>query len=239
MTDLSTIKFFATRPHPCSYLDDEQATTVFVDPHFDMNGETYSQLSDFGFRRSGQHVYRPRCESCQACVPIRIPVQGFTPRRSQKRCLSRNSDLEMQVVESIDTDEHFALYERYIDQRHRDGDMYPAEREQYRDFLTSEWGITRYLEFRKNGELIAVSVTDLLTSGVSAIYAFFEPNLSQRSLGVFNILFLIEWAKSQGLPFVYLGYWIRNCQKMSYKVEYKPFQVLVNNNWITVAEAPK
>lgn len=236
MTDLSTIKFFATKPHACSYLPDEQATTVFVDPHLKMDGDTYSQLSEFGFRRSGEHVYRPRCELCQACVPIRLPVEGFTPSRSQKRCLKRNGDLTMNLVDSIDTDEHYGLYERYINQRHQDGDMYPARRDQYRDFLTSEWGITRYLEFRQKDKLVAVSVTDLLSNGVSAIYAFFDPEQPKRSFGVFNIVFLTQWAKSQGLPYVYLGYWIRNCQKMAYKVDYKPFQVLVNNHWITIAD---
>ena len=238
MTDLSTIKFFATKPHTCSYLPEEQATTVFVDPHYEMDGDTYSQLSEFGFRRSGEHVYRPRCEMCQACVPIRIPVDSFEPSRSQKRSLKRNSDLVMNVVDNIDTDEHYALYEKYINARHQDGDMYPARRDQYLDFLTSEWGITRFLEFRRNDQLIAVSVTDVLSNGVSAIYAFFDPDQPKRSLGVFNIVFLTQWAKAHGLPYVYLGYWIRHCQKMAYKVAYKPFQVLVNNHWVTVADFP-
>jgi arginyl-tRNA--protein-N-Asp/Glu arginylyltransferase len=236
LTDLSNIKLYATKPHACSYLDDHEATTIFVDPEFGMTGEIYSELSEFGFRRSGSHVYRPKCQSCQACIPIRIPVGTFKPTRAQKRCLKRNSDLAIESLDSIDTDEHYTLYERYIAARHTDGDMYPANRNQYRDFLTSEWGITRYIEYRLQGQLIGVAVADVLESGVSAIYTFFDPELSKRSLGVFNILFHIQWAHELNLPYVYLGYWIKKCQKMNYKVDYRPFQVLIQNSWITVSD---
>ncbi len=236
MTDLAQLKLFATRPHQCSYLPQEEATTVFVDPDAEMNGAVFSQLSEFGFRRSGPHVYRPRCQSCHACIPIRIPVASFVASRSQKRCLRNNRDLTIEFVDAIDDDEHYLLYRRYIERRHADGDMYPPSINQYLDFLTSEWGITRYAEFRVGERLILVSVIDELESGASAIYAFFDPDEAKRSLGVFNVLSLIQWAREQGLPFVYLGYWIKNCQKMNYKVDYRPFQLLIDNCWVTVKD---
>lgn len=236
MTDLSELKLYATKPHACSYLPGKDATTIFIDPDVDIDGDIFSQLSELGFRRSGHHVYRPKCDSCRACVPIRIPVNEFHMSRSQKRCTKANRDVQAHIVENIDTDEHYQLYATYIEQRHADGDMYPPSLKQYRDFLTSEWGITRYIEYRIEDRLIAVSVCDLLDNGVSAIYAFFDPDEHKRSLGVFNILFQIQWARELRLPFVYLGYWISKCKKMSYKVEYRPFQVLIENRWVVVKD---
>lgn len=225
-----------TQAHPCSYLPDEQSTTVFVDPNADMDAQTYAALSDFGFRRSGSHLYRPRCANCSACIPLRIPVAYFSPTRAQKRCLKRNRDLHCSVVTAIDTDEHYALYQRYIEQRHADGDMFPPSRQQYKDFLSSEWGVTDFLEFRDNRQnLVAVAVSDRLNSALSAIYSFFDPNLEQRSLGRFAILYQIQRALHLKLDYVYLGYWIKNCQKMNYKTEYRPFQMLINSQWISVA----
>lgn len=234
MTELAELRLFATRPHRCSYLPDQAATTVFIDPEAPMDGELYSQLSDYGFRRSGSNVYRPKCGSCSACIPIRLPVAQFRPSKSQRRCRNNNSDLQSQLVETIDTDEHYALYEHYISSRHADGDMFPATREQYQGFLTNEWGITRFIEFRKDGRLVAVSVVDQLQHGLSALYAFFDHQDAKRSLGVFNILHQVSWAQQLGLPYVYLGYWIRDCQKMRYKVDYRPFQLFIDNAWITV-----
>lgn len=238
MTDLAELKLFATHPHKCGYLPDQKSTTVFVDPNTEMDGTLYNALSDYGFRRSGLHVYRPHCQNCQACIPIRIPVSEFTYSKSQRRCRNQNKDLEIITVESIDTDEHYALYEKYIHQRHHDGDMFPPNRDQFRDFLCSAWGITRFIEFRLEGKLIAVSVIDQLERGISALYAFFDDNHHKRSLGVFNILHLISRAKSLGLPYIYLGYWIRDCQKMAYKIDYRPFQLFIDNTWIEVVDTP-
>ncbi|MBC6904911.1 arginyltransferase [Saccharophagus sp. K07] len=231
--DISSIKLYATHEHPCSYLKNRSATTIFVDPLLNMNGRIYSELSDFGFRRSGSHVYRPNCRNCQACIPVRIPVDIFRPNRSQKRCEKRNQDVSMNIVSSIKTDEHYALYERYICLRHSDGDMFPPSREQYDDFLSSEWGVTRYLEFRLSGRLIAVAVSDRLDQGLSAIYTFFDPDEESRSLGVLAVMRQIDLARSLGLPYVYLGYWIKECEKMRYKNQYRPLQAYINNTWLT------
>ncbi len=238
LTDISELKFYATRDHDCGYLPNQQAKTIFVDPNAPIDAELYSELSEFGFRRSGPHIYRPHCDDCNACIPIRISAREFTPNKSQKRCLKRNADLSKRIIESIDTDEHYALYERYINERHADGDMYPPTRAQYADFLTKEWNVTQYIEYRYNDQLLAVSVVDRLENGLSAIYAFFDPQEHKRSLGVFNVLDQLQRAKAKGLPFLYLGYWIKECQKMRYKVDYRPFQVFVENQWMTVRDYP-
>lgn len=232
VSDLSNLKLFATAPHPCSYLDGEEATTVFIDPQAPVNKQLYSELSRLGFRRSGNHLYRPHCANCQACVSCRIPVALFHPARSQRRCLSRNRDLDIRLVDDIATDEHYDLYQHYIHSRHRDGDMYPPSRAQYESFLSRAWSLTRYMEYRDRGRLVGVAVCDLLDDGLSAIYTFFDNSQSRRSLGAFAILSQIEKARQLGLPYVYLGYWIRQCQKMSYKTQYRPLELLVNKRWV-------
>ena len=131
---LGDIKIYTTYPHSCSYLEEEEAVTLFIDPQTEIDNNIYSHLSHLGFRRSGPYLYRPNCQSCQACIPTRIPAPRFQPSRSQKRCLSRNRDLDWIEVDSIDTDHHYALYSRYIEHRHADGDMYPPKRDQYQSF---------------------------------------------------------------------------------------------------------
>ncbi len=231
MTTLANLKLFTTHPHKCSYLDKKIATTVFVDPNATINQDVYSRLSEIGFRRSGQHLYRPQCHSCQECVPVRIPAADFKPSRQQKRCLKTNSDIEFSIIDSIDTEEHYSLYERYISIRHQDGDMYPPSRAQYDSFLTSEWNLTKFIEFKLDSVLIGVAVIDQLDHGISAVYTFFEPELHKRSLGTYAILIEIQLALESGLPYVYLGYWIRQCVKMNYKTKFKPLEVYTDSEW--------
>lgn len=232
MSDLSNLKLFATAPHPCSYLEDEEATTVFIDPLAKIDAALYSELSELGFRRSGSHLYRPHCANCQACISCRIPVNQFRPSRSQRRCAKRNQDLTVNFIDDINTDEHYALYQQYINTRHRDGDMYPPTRAQYESFLSREWGVTRYIEYRCAEALVGVAVCDVLDDGLSAVYTFFADDLAPRSLGVFAILVQIEQAKRLGLSYVYLGYWIRESRKMAYKTQYRPLQMLINKRWV-------
>lgn len=232
MTDLSNLKLFATQPHPCSYLEGEEATTLFIDPSATIDQSLYTQLSELGFRRSGGHLYRPHCEQCQACISCRIPVADFEPNRTQRRCWRRNEDLELRFTDRIDTEEHYQLYADYINTRHRDGDMYPPSRSQYESFLSHEWGLTHYIEFRLDGRLLGVAVCDRLEHGLSAVYTFFDGREQRRSLGVFGILAQIERARTLGLEHVYLGYWIKQCQKMEYKTQYRPLELLVNRRWV-------
>ena len=233
MSDLSQLKLFTTGEHECSYLDAHKATTLFVDPTATLDTEIYSALSQLGFRRSGTHVYRPHCADCAACISVRVPVSGFRPSKSQKRCLKRNQDLHITVTQCPNMDEHYPLYERYITARHKDGDMYPPSRYQYLEFLNNPLGCTHYLEIRKEQELIGCAVSDQLESGLSAVYTYFCPQEEHRSLGRYAILQQVERARNLALSYVYLGYWIRMCDKMSYKSEYRPLQLLIDGQWLT------
>lgn len=235
MTVLSNLKVFATHPHECSYLPAEQATTLFVDPaaHVDIN--LYSQLSELGFRRSGPHLYRPHCAGCDACIPARIPVEPFKPNRQQRRIWQRNQDLRVEDRTELSSDEFYDLYARYIEGRHRDGDMYPPTRQQFDSFLTREWDVTHYYCFYADERLIAVAVVDVIEAGLSAIYTFFDPELTARSLGVYAVLWQIEQARRLGLSSVYLGYWIKQCRKMAYKINYRPVELLISGRWIALS----
>ncbi|MGI0116421.1 arginyltransferase [Zooshikella sp. RANM57] len=232
MSELKELKFFATHPHTCSYLPDQEATTLFLDPSKELSTALYSQLTDFGFRRSGQHLYRPHCRYCQACIPARIPVTRFQRKRRFQRIWNRNKDLVVEVVNPYSEDEIYHLYEKYIFLRHQDGDMFPPSKEQFESFLVGGWDFAQFYLFWEQSRLIAVAVTDQLDNGLSAIYTFYDPEYSQRSLGTFAVLWQVEACQLLGLDYVYLGYWIKSCQKMQYKGEYRPLEVFVNNKWI-------
>lgn len=234
MTELARLKFYATQPHSCSYLPEEQATTLFLDPSQPMDASVYADLSEMGFRRSGDHLYRPHCQHCNACVPARIPANSFIPTRAQRRILKRNADLDIIGCVPRFTDEYFELYRRYIEQRHADGDMYPPSREQFSTFLVRDLPFCRFFEFRLRGQLVAVAVTDLLPNGLSAVYTFYEPDEERRSLGRFAILWQVAEATRLTLDAVYLGYWIKNCKKMNYKTQYRPIELLINQRWVTL-----
>ena len=231
-SSLRDLKVYTTYPHSCSYLSDQEATTLFVDPRTPMNSALYSQLSLLGFRRSGSHLYRPNCNGCRACIPARVPVEGFQPRRSQKRAWKQNMDISVDATANLEGDEYFELYRRYIEARHRDGDMYPPSREQYESFLSAEWGVTQFFRLALNNELVGVAVADRLTDGLSAIYTFYDPDLQSRSLGTFSVLWQIEATRALGLDYLYLGYWIKDCQKMAYKIQFRPLELFVNGQWV-------
>ncbi len=235
MTSLARLKFYATQPHPCSYLPDEQATTLFLDPSQPMDVQVYAELSEMGFRRSGDHLYRPHCQRCSACIPARIPANALLPSRQQKRIIKRNSDLKVQAVRAGFTEEYYSLYATYIEKRHADGDMYPPSREQFNTFLVRDLPFSRFYEFRLDSRLLAVAVTDVLPNGLSAVYTFYDPNEERRSLGRYAILWQVAEAARLGLKAVYLGYWIKNCRKMNYKTEYRPIELLVSQRWITLS----
>ena len=233
-SSMRDLKVYTTYPHSCSYLEDQEATTLFIDPRQQMDKNLYSNLSLLGFRRSGNHVYRPHCTHCEACIPARIPVAAFEPKRSQRRTLARNADLRVERSEDIRDDQAFELYQRYIQLRHADGDMYPPDREQYESFLNNAWNCTRYYRFYQQDTLLGIAVVDELVDGLSAIYTFFEPEEQKRSLGNYAILWQIEKAREMGLHYLYLGYWIRDCQKMAYKSEYRPLELYVNSRWTSL-----
>ncbi len=191
------------------------------------------QLTDLGFRRSGEHIYRPWCEGCSECKSVRVPLNHFKVSKSQKRVLKRNQDLEVSFEMPSSSDEVYHLYADYINQRHSDGDMYPPSLEQFESFLCQGPAAsnTRFICFRLEQKLLAVAVVDMLPKGLSAIYTFFDPAYDVRSLGRLAVLWQIRWAQSQAMDFVYLGYWIKACQKMAYKAEYRPLQVFEDLVW--------
>ncbi len=238
MTVLANLRVFATHPHECSYLPEQRATTLFVDPNAGIDAHLYSRLSELGFRRSGSHLYRPHCGECRACVPARVPVAAFRPDRQQRRIWRRNADLVTADARgAMPDDEIYDLYARYISARHQDGDMYPPSRDQFEAFLTRQWGVTRFVCFRERERLLAVAVVDVMDNGLSAIYTFFEPGpeVARRSLGSYAVLWQIEEARRLGLPSLYLGYWIRQCRKMAYKTRFRPVELLIDGHWQRLA----
>ena len=228
-----TIALYRTGEHKCSYLPDRQSRTIFVDPDFRFPEQLYEELTHSGFRRSGQHLYRPDCGTCSACTPTRIPVNTFAMSKQQKRIYRKNKDLTVKIAPSEFRQEDYELFERYINIRHRDGDMYPTSPDSYTDFLTCRPDISFQIRLFDGDKLISVAVTDKITSGLSALYTFFDPDYDKRSLGTFSILSQIEITRMNDLPFLYLGYWVPGCQKMTYKTQFQPIEVLHDKKWQT------
>jgi len=229
MTD--TITFYQDSPHDCSYLDDHQARNIYPDPNKPMTKHLYSQLIQHGFRRSGNIAYRPYCLDCNACVPVRINIEQFKPSRSQRRCLQRNQDLTLTHHSATFNAEHFELYHRYLSARHLNGGMDNPTEESYMSFLSSGWGQTSFIEFRRGSKLVAVAITDHVENGLSALYTFFDPDMTQYSLGTYGILQQINIAQTQGLSWLYLGYWIKDCQKMQYKQNFSAIEGYIDQQW--------
>jgi len=230
--ELGTRQFYITPGHACSYLAGREAQTLFLDPRDTITPGLYEALTLQGFRRSGSHLYRPHCRGCQACVPARLPVADFAPKRRQRRVAAANADLQVVIEPAAYSERAYALYARYVSGRHGDGDMYPPSVEQFRSFLLSQWCDTLFVESWLGDELVAVAVTDRLPHGLSAVYTFFDPDLAQRGLGVFSVLQQIALCRQLELPHLYLGYWIRDCQKMRYKIDYRPIELFVNGSWL-------
>lgn len=233
---VNSLAFFASEPHPCSYLQAQTAISVFADPSAPMNMQVYSRLADYGFRRSGTYIYTPSCPGCQACLPLRLPVDRFRPNRSQRRTLKRNADLTVKAVPAAFHQEHFELYCRYLSYRHSGSTMENPSPREYLSFLSSNWSDTWFYEFRHNGALVAVSVADKLIQGLSAVYTFYEPACHARGLGSYAILWLVEETRSLQLRGLYLGYWIEQCKKMRYKSSFRPAEIFSNGRWTPLSD---
>ena len=227
----NTLKFYQDSPHDCSYLDELQAQNIYPDPSVVMTNSLYSQLIQHGFRRSGNHAYRPHCPDCQACVPVRINLKQFKMSRSQRRCFQRNQHLAISSRPAEFNSEHYELYCRYLAARHIDGGMDNPTEQSYRNFLISEWSDTTFIEFREQSQLVAVAVTDSVDDGLSAFYTFFDPRLTKQSLGTYAILQQITQTKAQNLSSLYLGYWIENCKKMNYKNTFSGLEGYIEQQW--------
>lgn len=229
---LTDLQYYITPPHDCSYLAEKSARMVFLDPAHKIDVVTLSELSRMGFRRSGDFVYRPECHLCRQCLSSRVPVDTFVMNSSQKKAWKRNQDLELKVTRTQDaSDLHYQLYERYINERHSDGDMFPPSYDQFEKFLIHSCSNSFFLELWKDDHLISVSTCDILDDGISAVYTFFDPDEQKRSLGVFAVLKQIEYVKSKHQSYVYLGYWVPHSAKMNYKSQYAPFELLLDGQW--------
>ena len=227
----SLLQFYDTAAYPCSYLPDRRAISQVAIPPQMITASIYGDLVRRGFRRSGDFTYRPTCEGCNACVPVRVPVRQFSPDRSQRRCLKEHCTLDSRELPLIHSEEHFRLYQRYQSRRHAGGGMDLDDDEQYAQFLLQSHVDSRLVEFRDNGVLRMVSVIDVLGDGLSSVYTFYDPDIPGTGFGTYNILWQIRQCLANNLPYLYLGYWIRDCRKMNYKVRFRPIEGLINGRW--------
>lgn len=233
MREADDIRVFHTGDHVCGYFPDRIARDLVVDPRDPQLPQRYPQALAWGFRRSGDLVYRPHCRGCRACLAVRVPVAEFAPTRSQRRCVARNGDIDVRIVPAVRSDEHLALYRRYLSARHAGGGMEDHGAQEFDQFLVGSWSDGRFLELRQHGthKLLAVAMTDLIDDALSAVYTYFDPDEAARSLGTLAILEQIAWARRDGRSHLYLGYWIAGHGKMDYKRRFRPLEGFDGRRW--------
>ncbi|PPC91112.1 MAG: arginyltransferase [Methylotenera sp.] len=237
-TPLQKLQFYVTTGYTCGYLPNKMAQSLIAAPQHLVDAKVYSGLIQQGFRRSGKFSYRPHCENCQECIPVRIILDQFSPNRSQKRAFKQHNNLTTAILPVGFHEEHYALYASYQRARHSEekiqDETAPQENdvEQYQSFLCQSNVESVMVEFRENEQLKMVSVIDIVRDGISAVYTFYETKDTATSYGTYNVLWQTLWAKELGLPYLYLGYWIRDSKKMAYKQNYQPLEKLIDGEWI-------
>jgi len=229
---MKTLKYHTTQPYPCGYLPDKMARSEVVEPENCIDTATYGQLLEQGYRRSGHFIYRPQCDQCQACLSVRVQASSFKPNRSQRRSWNKHSHLTTQEHHLHFREEHFLLYQRYQAMRHAGNNSDTDKREQYQDFLLRSHINTKLITFYDNEKLCMISLIDKLPDGLSSVYTFYDPDIPQASYGTYNVLWQIQLCQTLVLHYLYLGYWIKNHQKMNYKINFKPLEILIDGQWL-------
>lgn len=223
---------YLSAPHDCPYLPGRESSSLLLDPHSKVGDQVFSSVIEAGFRRSGEMVYRPHCAMCKACQSVKVPAALFKPSKSQRRLIKKNSEITVVFVEARYDDRHFKLYCRYQAWKHKGDSMDHRDRVRYDESMVKTSVRTAFTEFWLEDKLVTISVIDVVSRGLSAVYTFFDPDYANRSLGTYAVLTLINKAQELKLDYVYLGYWIKNCQKMDYKSNFKPLYIYVDNQWL-------
>ncbi|WP_299893915.1 arginyltransferase [uncultured Ruegeria sp.] len=226
-------QFYVTAPQPCPYLDGRMERKLFTALQGEGAEQLNNSLSQQGFRRSQNVLYRPSCTDCAACLSARIDVSAFRATKSQKRAIKRNGYLERRATSPWATDEQYELFRRYLDTRHADGGMADMDVFEFAAMIEETPIRSRVVEYAdpETGDLIAVSLTDVLDDGLSMVYSFYDPNQPQNSLGTYMILDHIDIACEAGLPYIYLGYWVPGSPKMGYKAKFSGLEAYIQGEW--------
>ena len=230
-TVLEKIQFYVTTEYSCGYINGRDAQSIVATPYKNINSINFNSLIKKGFRRSGQYVYKPNCKNCSACIPIRLLTSNFNASKSQKRVKKSLNKFSVKLLPLTFDKEHYDLYVDYQNKRHRSGDKGGDDMADYNDFLIKSNVNSKLVEFRLNNQLKMVTIIDIIKDGISAVYTFYDCNNQKLSLGTMSIIWLLELCKNENLPYLYLGYWIHESQKMKYKINFKPYELMINGVW--------